>query len=115
MCQSLLVTEFSIDTAREAETAVVAVAGDLDLGSVTALRHESNAALADPEVAKLVLDFSQLTFLDSTGLGCLVEIRQLAVTSGKSFALRSVQPTTARVLELGGLDGFFDVTPEIDD
>jgi anti-anti-sigma factor len=111
----LLVTELSIDTERQADTAIVAVSGDLDLGSVSTLRHESIAALADADVAKLVLDFAGLTFLDSTGLGCLVEIRQLAVTSGKAFALRSVQPATARVLELGGLNGFFDVTPETGD
>jgi anti-sigma B factor antagonist len=104
------VTEFSIATEREADAAVVTVVGDIDLGSVTALRHEASSALADPEVSRLVLDFAGLTFLDSTGLGCLVEIRQLAVTSGKSFALRAVAPQTARVLELGGLDGFFDLT-----
>jgi anti-anti-sigma factor len=114
MCKSLRVTEFSIDTEHRENVAFLAVAGAVDLSTVPALRTESSAALADPDVSGLVLDFGRLTFLDSTGLGCLVELRQLAVTSGKSFALTSVGPETARVLELGGLGGFFDIAPEPD-
>lgn len=106
--------DFSIETQRQSNIVVLTVIGDLDLSTVPALRTSSTEVLADPEAAGLVLDFHGLTFLDSTGLGCLVELRQLATTTGKSFALSSLRPESARVLELGGLGDFFDLVAPLE-
>lgn len=102
-------TVFSIDVARDAGTVVATVSGDVDLSSVPTLLESAKAALADPQVSRLVLDLAALAFIDSTGLGCLVEISQVATAAGKSLALRSVPREPARVIELGGLTGFFEV------
>jgi anti-anti-sigma factor len=111
MCQSLRVAAFSIDVAREEGTTVISVSGALDLNSVPTLLEGAKAVLGDRTANGLVLDFANVDFLDSTGLGCLVEIRQVAEDAGKPVALRAVPAATARVIELGGLSGIFDVLP----
>src|SRR6266571_803816 len=53
---------------------IVRLAGELDLYNAHALRDELVAA-AEREPERLVVDLSGLTFIDSTGLGVLIEAR----------------------------------------
>ena len=60
---------------------VVAVAGELDLCSSHTLR-ETLLAAADSGVASIVVDLSELSLIDSTGLGVLALLaRRLTLTS----------------------------------
>ena len=55
----------------------------------------------------LVLDLTDLGFLDSTGIGCWVEIRSHALAHDKQLTIRSVPLTVQRILEIGGLYEMF--------
>jgi anti-sigma B factor antagonist len=62
---------------RHAATVTVAVAGAWDQATQTAARQAIHAALAlRPE--RVVLDLSDLSFIDSSGLHTVVELRELA-------------------------------------
>ena len=66
------VPEFRISLSHPRDgAAVVAVSGEVDLCSSTTLREKLNEALAEgPDL--LVIDLAQVSFIDSTGLSCLV-------------------------------------------
>ena len=49
-----------------------------------------------------MVDLSDVTFIDSTGLGVLVEARS-KLADRKSFLLSAPQPETRRALEISGL------------
>jgi anti-sigma B factor antagonist len=78
------------------------------------LRARLISATATPP-AFIVLDLSQLTFIDSTGLGVLVGAQRRARETGGEVRLAGAAPGVQRVLEVTGLDTVFGVFPSVDD
>ncbi|MFJ7243028.1 STAS domain-containing protein [Kitasatospora sp. NPDC098652] len=79
----------------------VRVSGEIDLDSAPDLRRELSRALADHR--QVVLDLSQVTFMDCSGLNVLMEARNQADRNGARLALRGITRPVARLLELTGL------------
>lgn len=77
------------------------VRGEIDAAGAPALR----AALAElREVVggdAVVLDLSEVTFMDSSGLAALVD----ASSGGRRVEVRRPSPIVRRVIEMTGLDG----------
>jgi len=86
----------------------LAVAGELDVATALELRGAGEQALADG-AQSLVLDLSEVTFLDSSGLGALIAIRNAVLEAGRVLQLRQPSARVNKVLELSGLTGVFDI------
>ncbi|MFB2975871.1 anti-sigma factor antagonist [Microseira sp. BLCC-F43] len=59
--------------------------------------------------SKVILDFSQTTFMDSSGLGALVTNLKIAQQQGIELILWDVRPQVMAVLSLTGLDQVFKI------
>jgi anti-anti-sigma factor len=79
---------------------VVTVSGELDLATADSLWTRLEPLML-PEVL-VVLDASEMTFLDSSGLRILLLAGSRASTTGGAFRLAAPQPAVQRVLELTG-------------
>jgi anti-sigma B factor antagonist len=91
-----------ITTTVESTTARVALVGELDV--VTASRvSDELVALAGQDVKSVVVDVSELTFIDSTGLRALLAGREKLHATTASFVLEGATGVVERVLELTGL------------
>lgn len=90
-------------------------------GSVTVVKPEepinwSNAdefksellELIEKNLGRIVLDASLVSYVDSKGLGLLVEVTQELGESGKTLKLCSVNETMRQVIELTGLWPLFE-------
>ncbi|MEE1783810.1 STAS domain-containing protein [Streptomyces sp. SP17BM10] len=75
--------------------------GEIDLDTAPRLLRELERALAEHHV--VVLDLSQVTFMDCSGLGALVQARNQADRGGRRLVLRGVSRPVARILRLTGL------------
>ncbi len=81
-----------------AETVVLALAGDLDIASAPLLeRHLDDAATAGN--ARVVVDLSDVEFLDSTGLRLLLTARERLQERGQELRLRRGRPAVRRLFE----------------
>jgi anti-sigma B factor antagonist len=92
---------------------IVRLAGELDLYNAPTLRDELLKA-ADGSPERLVVDLSGLTFIDSTGLGVLIEART-RLTNRRAFLLAAPGLETRRALEISGLDRHFSVHDSVAD
>jgi anti-anti-sigma factor len=107
------VATFSAEVARAGDTTIVSLCGDLDIATVPQLGPLAATELDRDECRWLVLDLSELTFLDSTGIGCWVETRTHATALAKRMTIRNVPAAVRRVLDIGGLLALFEEgTPE---
>jgi len=88
-------------------TARVAVAGEVDLATTPALRERLLHVLRDQRPELLDVDLAEVTFLDCTGLGALVAVRNAAIRAGGQMRVSHPQPVVRRVLEVTGLLGVF--------
>ncbi|MDP6786875.1 MAG: STAS domain-containing protein [Rhodospirillales bacterium] len=99
---------------REETTAVVvAFEGDVDLESSRRAR-EVLLECVGRKWAVLV-DLSQVTYIDSSGVAALVESFQSARKGGTTFALAAVSDATLKVLQLARLDKVFTIFASVDD
>ncbi len=90
---------------------VVRLAGELDLYNADAVRTALFEAVADAE--RLVVDLGDVTFIDSTALGVLIEARS-RLRNRSAFLLASPGLETRRALEVSGLDRHFSVHESVD-
>jgi anti-sigma B factor antagonist len=94
---------------RDGETTTLALAGELDLAGVDAARERLAEALA-AEPKRVIIDLSELTFIDSTGISLLLsavkqdDAGRLSFVACKASAVRRVFAITG-VAELFGGDG----------
>lgn len=92
---------------------VVRLAGELDLYNAHVVRDALLEA-ADGSPERLVVDLSDVTFLDSTALGVLIEART-KLPNRRAFLLASPAVEPRRALEVSGLDRHFSVHDSVDD
>ena len=97
---------FSIEKTLDGERHLLVLHGELDLKAAPAL--ESEAARSPTSGSKqLVLDLSDLQFVDSSGLAVLVRAHQEAASNGHELTLSGRTPQVQRLFELTGvLDRF---------
>ncbi|MFB7908356.1 STAS domain-containing protein [Kitasatospora sp. NPDC056076] len=88
---------------------VVRPRGEIDLASAPRLHRELTCALDTHQ--NVLLDLSQVTFMDCSGLGALVQARNQADRTGGRLALRGVGHPVARLLRLTGLTGRLGPVP----
>ncbi|MDQ6776068.1 MAG: STAS domain-containing protein [Actinomycetota bacterium] len=105
--------EFRIDVRRTDDATVVSVSGELDLVSSTGL-EEALEQLDGSEPPFVILDLSDVEFMDSAGLAVVVRAHQRADSAGTRFAVVSAVPQVRRLLSLTGMDERVTVaqTPE---
>lgn len=78
---------------------VVLVAGELDLASAGEFRECLHRLVGQT----VTLDFSNVTFMDSTAIGVLVAALRRAEEEGGGLVLRGVRPPQMKVFEIAGL------------
>lgn len=88
-------------------TARVAVTGEVDLATSTALRDRLLRVLEEQNRVLLDVDLAGVSFLDCAGLSALVAVRNAAVQAGLQMRVSHPQPIVGRVLDLTGLLGAF--------
>jgi anti-anti-sigma factor len=89
------------ETFRDGEATRVRVSGALDLATVPILEAEL-AALHEAGVRCLILDLSELAFMDSTGLRCILQQDAEARRDGFEFSLVAGPPAVQRVFDVTG-------------
>jgi len=89
---------------------LVAISGELDLASADDFLAEVSEAAGDH--ALLLLDLGGVTFMDSTGLGALIKMRNRLVDRGGDVRLTAVSTAVERVLELTGMSDVFGIAEE---
>ncbi|MCF7957931.1 MAG: STAS domain-containing protein [Phycisphaerae bacterium] len=92
----------------EGSAVVLELAGEIDMQCSTELRGEIMAILQEKPSA-LVVNMSQVTFMDSSGLATLVEALQWSRRNGGTFRLSGLQENVRNVFEISRLESFFEI------
>ena len=91
---------------------VVVFKGEVDLESSPAAREILLKCFEN--TGKVIVDLSEVTYIDSSGVASLVEALQAAKKNGSQFALAACSEPTRRVLELARLDKVFTMYDSVD-
>ena len=94
-------TPFSASFHEQGNTGVLAVAGEFDLSGTTEYRLARGEALGRP--GPVIIDLSDCTFIDSTGIACVIRTFERADRAERRFGLVASDFHVRRVLELVGV------------
>jgi anti-sigma B factor antagonist len=98
---------------KQADGVVVVLGGDIDLHHSPAL-HAALADVAGERPKRLVLDLREVPYMDSSGVGTLVEVfRRVRDYKGK-LVLFGMNPRVRSVFEITKLDKFFTICEDQD-
>jgi anti-sigma B factor antagonist len=90
----------------------VALSGELDLSSVAKVQEELRRVEATSP-ATLVVDLSKLTFLDSTGLRCIVTADERARAAGRRVVIVRGPNAVQRVFAITRLDDRLEMVDDV--
>ncbi|MEO5874211.1 MAG: STAS domain-containing protein, partial [Streptosporangiaceae bacterium] len=88
------------------DTAVVTVAGEIDLRTAMTLRDHLTA-VTQAGFGSIVVDFQHVRFCDASGLNALVSLGNRVQADGGGIWLAGVRPAQRRLFQVTGLDRRF--------
>jgi anti-anti-sigma factor len=95
--------QLGVEISHDGDTAVVALSGELDLATAPRFSAEFEHAAAGG-CAAVVIDLSELEFMDSTGLRSILMAHEHCTAGGKPFAVVPGGRQVARLLEIARVD-----------
>jgi anti-anti-sigma factor len=97
----------TVDT--EPDTLALTVTGDLDASVADRFEGEIRAALFTSDATRLVIDLTDVGFVDSTALGVIIGAKNAMRDRGGVVVLRRPGATVARLLEVTQLAGELEI------
>ena len=103
---------FSVSRAQlGSDTLVVGVSGEIDLATAAPFEQELTDAIHDRDPQKVVVDLSDVTFMDSMALNALVRAFELQRTRLATMCLVSNDPRVLTLLEITRLNELLPTYP----
>lgn len=96
-----LTADYTID----GDTAVIRIIGEIDIASRDTVTNAARAAVAEG-ASRLVLDMSEVTFMDSSGIGAVITTQTIA-----SVMIRKPSLIVQRLITATGLTDTLTVEP----
>jgi anti-sigma B factor antagonist len=106
--------DVSVSNSGAGDVPVVAVRGEVDVYSAPQLKQKITELLQSGNPS-LIVDLTEVAFLDSTGLGALVEARAASGEAGGVLPLVCNQERILKLFTITGLDGVFTISPTVDE
>ncbi len=80
------------------------LSGEIDHHCAATLRYEIDSAVRELTPSELILDFSQVEFMDSSGIGLVMGRYRLMNELGGKVSINNPQPHIKKVMKLSGIE-----------
>ncbi len=91
------------------EQATLSLDGKITFENAGELRNRVKAILSEFPLKYLTFDLTGVRFVDSSGLGLLVSIKNTMVKRNGSFKINNVTETVRNIMNQTGLDKYFEI------
>ena len=102
---------FSIKTREKENIAVIELQGELDI-YVSPDFRDKLLLVCTEDNKEVIVDFSRVSFMDSSGVATLVEGLKWSKKEGKLFILKNVGANVINSLSLTKLETVFNIIPQ---
>jgi len=84
--------------------------GEIDAATVGLMKQKIAEAISANPGGRVTIDMTDVTFLDSTGLGALVSALRQARDGGGDITITNAAPNIRKVFDITGLAQVFELT-----
>lgn len=106
--------QLDVSARREPDATIVTLGGEVDLRTSPQLRN-TFLELLDTKPPRIIIDLSGVSYVDSSGVGTIVELKRRAMRSGSDVILVGLQTRVRSVFEITRLDKFFTIAKDVDE
>lgn len=99
-----------VEIKSEDGTAVAALSGEIDHHNAKEIRQKLDKYIISAQPKELVMDFRNISFMDSSGIGLIMGRYKLIHECGGSLIVRNPQSYIRRVLKLSGIEKLVRIT-----
>jgi anti-sigma B factor antagonist len=92
---------------------VLPLKGEIDL-HVSPVVTAALTAMIEKKPDRMVIDLSDVSYIDSAGLAALIQAMQKVEAYGGKFLLAGLQETVRSIFEISRLDQVFQIFPDTD-
>jgi len=103
-----------LTTREDGRVTILSLQGDLVIGEPEAMFKKTVTRLLEQGQVYLLVDLSQVGFLDSSGLGALVRAMTNAQKEGGQTKLLNAGAQVRRLLEMTKLDSVFEIHDDLE-
>lgn len=100
-----------VKASRSGDQLTVWLSGEIDHCAAAPLREEIESLLRRPEIKRLNLDFTNVTFMDSSGVGMIIGRYKTMASRGGGVSASGLHPPVDRLFRLAGLHRIIDINP----
>lgn len=100
----------NIDIKSENGSSIARLSGEIDHHNAKELRTQLDKFIISAQPPELVMDFKNITFMDSSGIGLIMGRSKLMKECGGRLEVRNSQPYIKRVLKLSGIERIVKIT-----
>lgn len=93
------------------DIAVLHLSGRFDFSSHRDFKNAHDGALQTDGLKELVVDLTQVDYMDSSALGMLLLLREKANMSNIGISLRSCDGFVRQILEVANFQNIFTISP----
>ena len=80
------------------------LSGEIDHHNAKSLRQDIDFSLRENQPEELIMDFSEVGFMDSSGIGLVMGRYKLMQEIGGNLVVRNPPPHIKKVMRLSGID-----------
>jgi anti-sigma B factor antagonist len=100
----LLQPTFRVDYEHTGEVHRISLAGEMDMSNIYDAHRSITLALNSDDEKPVVIDMSELHFIDSHGIRLLMETQAASRADSDRVTFRGIQPEVAQTLRVTGVD-----------
>ena len=95
---------FNVETELKGKTLFANLSGEIDHHSASKLRVELDVKINSLNPTLLILDFTNINFMDSSGIGLILGRYKLMKLNGGNLKIVNPSPQISKVMSLAGFD-----------
>ena len=94
----------SVKIINEDNKVIALLSGEIDHHNAKSLRQDIDFSLRENQPEELIMDFSEVGFMDSSGIGLVMGRYKLMQEIGGNLVVRNPPPQIKKVMRLSGID-----------
>lgn len=94
----------SVKIINEDNKVIALLSGEIDHHNAKSLRQDIDFSLRENQPEELIMDFSEVGFMDSSGIGLVMGRNKLMQEIGGNLVVRNPPPHIKKVMRLSGID-----------
>lgn len=106
--------KLEVNSERNEDATVVHLTGEVDLRTSPLLREKLLEMLGGSS-GNIVLDLAGVSYVDSSGVGTIVELKRRAMRDKRDVVLVGLQQRVRSLFEITRLDKFFVIVDSVDE